>query len=800
MPGSNDALMDAYFNPQSPNAAIDATDITLNAGAGGLGLGVPRSQEAGAGAPAFFNEGVNADSRSSASISDDALLSYYLKGTRPTGKTAATPKSNSDYVPTPGIPNIHIYPNVTDFPSVPPERLTTWADTLHNTQEAISPTSVASSIGSSINAAALQANSTANDLKQSGLADLRNSNVFPSFPSSDPATWSGGGLLKTGAGATGQLFAPVTGAVNALIANPITQLTGSPESGERAAFLANALIPGSKGAAVAKNSLAPAQAINTIVKTVGAENVPSLVNVLRNNPRLTPMDASDSLRQLGQGLISNPALPSAQQPLLDLVKNRTATAPAAINSAYTRAMGAAPDVVKMVQGLKDKAAAVGKQMIEPALENAAPIPVKSLTGSIDRMIGSPEAIAGETPKIPLNPTQVRLLNLRKQITSGEMAPLGERAGLGVTPINDALKAGGMSPEKVDAFTEAKRLLNSARRGYTSEEDLIPALKKLADNQKIVGPIDAALKMIQKGPTEYRGADFIHSLQSRLREEAESLSKSSTGSDKIMGRDLFNAREKLVGKVDEASSGTYRPALAKYREAKQIDDAWESGFDTLKNRSGVNGLEDRPEALREWMKTATPEQIVAKRLGTRSDIDQKIRGVKNQSLAGTGITRIEYNQEKLKDLFGEQEGSRLIRTMDDAHREAETNAKLTAGSKTAETLAGQKALEIRDVGKSDPLGYLKYMVPMAAEGFNFGAHTGLTPGLAASGVTATMLAAKGIHLGAQKIGQMRDVAKNNAFARALSALGPERDDVVNRLMAHPAVVRQLNKSKNALSVP
>jgi hypothetical protein len=48
--------------------------------------------------------------------------------------------------------------------------------------------------------------------------------------------------------------------------------------------------------------------------------------------------------------------------------------------------------------------------------------------------------------------------------------------------------------------------------------------------------------------------------------------------------------------------------------------------------------------------------------------------------------------------------------------------------------------------------------------------------------------------------MRDVAKNNAFARALSALGPEREQVINRLMSHPAVVRQLNKPSNALSVP
>jgi hypothetical protein len=668
---------------------------------------------------------------------------------------------------------------------------------LQRLREATDPVSIAESLGHAVNQSALEANTAAQSLKQSGQADLKNANLFPSFPSADPSTWTGGGLLKTAAGATGQFMAPLTGAVNALVADPVTQATGNPEIGERAAFLASALLPVPKGASAVKNQLAPARAIDTIVKTVGPENVPSLVGALRNNPRLTPMDVNDSLRQLGQGLISDPAYPSVQKPLMDMVKGRAATAPQAINSAYTAAMGASPDTVRMVQGLKDKAAEVGKQMIQPALENAKPIAVKSLTGPIDRAIGSPEAIAGETPKIPLNPTQIRLLNLRKQITSGEMAPLDERAGLGVGPVKEALKAGGMSAERTADFTEARRLLNSARRGFTSEDDLIAGLKKLADKQKIVGPIDSALKMIQKGPTEYRGADFVHGVQSRLREEAESLSKSSSGAERTMGKDLFDARAKLVGKVDEASGGTYKPALAKYREAKQIDDAWQSGFDTLKNRSGVNGLEDRPEALREWMKTATPEQIVAKRLGTRSDIDQKIRGVKNQSLAGTSITKIEYNQEKLKDLFGEKEGSRLVRAMDDAAREAETNAKLVAGSKTAETLAGQKALEVRKVGKGNPLGYLQYAAPLAAEGLNFEVgHGVLPPGVATAGI----LAAKGLHLGAQKLGQMRDVAKNNAFARALSALGPEREQVINRLMSHPAVVRQLNKPSNALSVP
>jgi hypothetical protein len=46
---------------QFTGATIDATDITLEAGAGGLGLGAPASQNVGYGVPSFFNSGVNYD-------------------------------------------------------------------------------------------------------------------------------------------------------------------------------------------------------------------------------------------------------------------------------------------------------------------------------------------------------------------------------------------------------------------------------------------------------------------------------------------------------------------------------------------------------------------------------------------------------------------------------------------------------------------------------------------------------------------------------------------------------------------
>ena len=132
------------------------------------------------------------------------------------------------------------------------------------------------------------------------------------------------------------------------------------------------------------------------------------------------------------------------------------------------------------------------------------------------------------------------------------------------------------------------------------------------------------------------------------------------------------------------------------------------------------------------------------------------------LAGETITRIEYNKDKLRTLFGDNEANRLIQNMEDARDQATTNAKLIANSKTAETLAGQKALAVPKVGGGNPL---TYFAPVAAEMLSEGY------GLPGVGFAATT-ALKGAHMGVQKIGQMNALARNTAFAKAAMATGGE----------------------------
>jgi hypothetical protein len=117
----------------------------------------------------------------------------------------------------------------------------------------------------------------------------------------------------------------------------------------------------------------------------------------------------------------------------------------------------------------------------------------------------------------------------------------------------------------------------------------------------------------------------------------------------LGGQLRDLNEKLIDQIDEAAGGAYRPARQNFKDAKDISAAFESGFDTLKNRPGVSGLEDRPEALKAWMDQATSEEVVARRLGTRANIDQKINTVKNPALSGQSFRTVSDGRKRVSRL-------------------------------------------------------------------------------------------------------------------------------------------------------
>jgi hypothetical protein len=534
---------------------------------------------------------------------------------------------------------------------------------------------------------------------------------FGSYPSQQIAYPNAqpGRLLQGAMGAAGVVGAPISGAVSGMVTRPVTELTGSPDIGERAGLVANALIPVKGTGKIAEAAAPSTGAVNRLVEAIGPENVPEVVAGMRANPRMTPADLSDPVRLTTQGLMAG-GTPDVQDLISKSVRSRNDSRLEAANTAYTDAMGPAPNVVTMVEGLKARAREAGQKAIQPAIANAKPVDVSPVIAAIDAEVAP--GIAGLKSGLPLSPRQEELWRLRNQLTN---------------------------PDTGESLFDAARL---------------------------------------------------HQIQSQTGDKAFQLQKSPDGGTRDVGNGLRGINEKLVDAIDAASGGAYRPARAKFKDAKDIHEAFDEGFDVLKNRSGVNGLQDRPEALQEWMKTATPEEVVAKRIGVRADIDQKINGVKNGALAGQNVTAIPYNREKLVTLFGNKEANRLIGVMKDATREAQTSASILAGSKTAETAAAANRIRVREVGGGNPL---QYVAPVAAE------LLGQSAGIPFVGLGAS-IAGKGIHMGVQKGLQISDRMRNMEFARNALASGPARDATINSLLSHPKVLRELKKRANPLTAP
>lgn len=609
---------------------------------------------------------------------------------------------------------------------------------------------------------------------------------------------------------------------------------------------------------VAEKVAPSTRAVNALVEAVGPENVPSAVNRLQQNPRLTLADVSDPVRTMAQGLI-DPAQPKAQNAIVDAVKARAATRLEAANTAFTEAMGPKPDVMGMVDKLRERASmTTPKTDVRASLDDILGRSIDPHS-SLQKMLKEREAANPLYEKAMSNPVAwderlqqfiddpivksgiakgVRIQRLESLAENKPFKPSDyaikdfDEAGnpvLGETPnmrtLNvvkkglDAMVEGG-TDAVTGKLSEEGRAVNGVRKAFLKKlDDINPDYKAAreawAGPTKVQEAFDRGLNLFQnragssgvKTTPEALAAWFENASDSekqaaqhgaraafeqQMRSSGDPAAKAGVLANKEVNQD------KLATIFGKEASGKIVDRL-NYAHEDPIHTAFDKGFDVLKNRSGVSGIEDRPEVFRKWLDTATPEQVVATRLGVRADIDQKINSVKNGALKGETITAIPYNQEKLRSLFGDKEANRLIRVMKDSADEAHTNAKLLAGAKTAETQAGQRALEVPKV-EPFQLGSLTHALLPGTLAEIAGQYMGSTPGLTAAGLVASGLTAGTIKKGVQNLKAVNALSRNAEFAKRALATGSTRQETVNALLSHPKVVRELQKRSNALAAP
>ena len=143
-----------------------------------------------------------------------------------------------------------------------------------------------------------------------------------------------------------------------------------------------------------------------------------------------------------------------------------------------------------------------------------------------------------------------------------------------------------------------------------------------------------------------------------------------------------------------------------------------------------------------------------------------RRLRNAARQGTALPESDFNLQKFQILFGMKEATRLAKLLRDEKDIAETNAKLFAGSATAERLAGQEAVRVRP---ASPVSYAGFLPPTLAE---LGGIAAGMPELGHAAAVGTG-ALSALRFAQNRIGRAMDIRRNLLEAQMLTATGPER---------------------------
>lgn len=546
------------------------------------------------------------------------------------------------------------------------------------------------------------------------LSELASGDYRPTGRFTDPSTWKPGGLLRGAASVVGMPGSLVSGPMQELVEKPVAGMFG-PEAGQRAGFLASSAVPVFPGARLISKAKPSNRAFEALVDSIGPENISSTVNALRENPRLSIMDAAPGARMKGQGLAVSPG---PHQPSFDqFVKDRTSGTKAAVKDAYDTAMGTSVNFADKIDELKQAARKVGKDAIEPALAKTGPVNITPVIKHIDDLA---------------NP------GINSIVSMGEGLP---------------------GKASVEAIKELKPYLTNG-------------------------------KSVQTDPT------ILNKFQSDLRAKADNLLNSATAADREVGYHLMNFRNKIVDAIDASSGGTYKNALSKYRDEKQIDAAFQRGRQLNKNSDNL--WESHPDFVERWVKGLSKEEKQAAQEGARLAMRDSIGRVNDpRGLQGTKIVNIEYNLDKARMLFDPNEINTMVKKLEHERNIAQTNADVMHGSQTAfrekqtETIPQQ-----RRIFESKKDNTLSTIAALGAEATNM--LTGAT-GIPGAGMVlygASKAASKGMSILGNVIHNKSSRSENNQLSNLVQSTAANKE-LMDKLIER-APKPQLSTSKRAIN--
>jgi len=339
----------------------------------------------------------------------------------------------------------------------------------------------------------------------------------------------------------------------------------------------------------------------------------------------------------------------------------------------------------------------------------------------------------------------------------------------MTDLANAAKKIGS--DKIQPALDAAKPVDISNTLSVLDATLKPGVLKIGDSV----PLTEVKKQLVNIRNDLRtskefDAKDLHKFQSGLRETAERLLKSTSGTDVNVGKALMDVRANLVSDIDKSAKG-YKDALHSYRDEMHIAEAFKEGHDKILTSS--KKIENDPSFVKKWFDGLTDHEQQAVKEGVRTAIYTEMGVAKNPALAGESIMRSDFNKAKMEIILGKEEASKLFKALEDERKIANTHNKVVENSQTAMRNASKAQFAMPT--KTDAV---KAAIPVAiAEGGNaIAGGYPLLPTLA---------------LGGLKVGSsVKDAIKtklarehNAQYAKlALPTEGPSRDELIRALEA------------------
>lgn len=469
------------------------------------------------------------------------------------------------------------------------------------------------------------------------------------------------------------------------------------------------------------------------------------------NPRLTPMDVDPNLQQMAMNLANQGGAPRSI--LNSSVENRAAGAKNAVQGAFDEALGESPDTVKILTDLRSKqeASVLKPEDVRKTLDNAMGAAADP-QAAINDFVKTRSAEAGPLYEKAFQGGSMAPLEKQFETTFSDATGAVSKAAQELQAAHqqqlianaEVSKAGNnvyASSGALEAQRNAKTAVAQAQKNLEAataqKESALERLRKAQEDgtanapgavwspriqQFLDDPITQAglakgaklerLEALAEGrpfnPTEYAitGVDdagnpvvgsvpnmrTLNVVKKGLDDMVEAAKDPMTGRLSEEGRAIDKVRRSFLEELDKVNPD-FKAARESWAGPSKTMEAFKKGLSVFQNKGGMSGIANTPDAIKAWIKSATPDEVQAMKLGARSSLEQEMASSANQVDKVTRIAAVDANRQKLGALIGDDEAKKVIDSLNAQHADPVGDA-FSRGLDVLRTRTGSTGLEDR----------------------------------------------------------------------------------------------------------